>query len=466
MATLSRINHTNPRLHTSSYAILKHSLYNTSTQTNTTSPYHFSPSDRLAVDYAASGTNVWIFINEYRTKYNTVNHGQGFPNWNSPDFVKQAAINAISNNHNQYCLPSGYPEFVDKLVEIYSTRLNQSLSRKNVQTTIGACAGIENCCSAILNDNDDVITFEPYFDFYKYQIMHCKANLITSPLFINEQKQWEIDLNTFEKKLQNNSNIKAIILNTPQNPTGYVTSKETMDKLVSILKKYPNIIIISDEVYEDIIFDHHKHFHIAAYDGMFHRTLTVNSAAKKFSCTGWKTGWVVGPEDMIEAVNCVSRGQNWCQPTPLQVAVGNMLCEADKSYEGYDTYWMWLREMYEGKRNKILDVCINGGLDPIVPEGSFFCVADAKYLIDKLVEKGEIEDDSNFDINNSLTWMDWKLSKYLAINAGVTSLPMSAFLETSFEERYRYLRFSFCATDDAFERSLKGMSDMANELHI
>eukprot|EP01083_Nonionella_stella_P004775 13925_1 len=457
MAALSRFK----RIHAPSYNLLKRT-----TMCSSSSPYHFEPPGRLDVDYAGSGVNVWIFINELRVKHNTVNHGQGFPNWSSPDFVKQAAINAINENHNQYSPPVGHPQLIETLVGIYSKQLNQSLTNKNVQTTIGACGGIENCCAAILKPGDDVLTFEPYFDFYKYQVMHSGGELQTVPMSINAQNKWEIDLNAFEDALRTNSNIKAIILNTPQNPTGYVTGKDVMDRMVDILKKYPNIIVITDEVYEDIIFDDQKHYHIAAYDGMFHRTLTINSAAKKFSCTGWKTGWVVGPEDMIQAVNFVSRAQNWCQPTPLQVAVSNMLTEADKEYEGHDTYWSWLNHMYEMKRDKIVNVIQSGGLNVIVPEGSFFCVAHAKELTDRLVEMGEIEDDRNFDINNSLTWMDWKLSKYLAINAGVTCLPMSAFLSETFANRYDYLRFSFCATDDAFEKSLAGMTKMAQKVKI
>ena len=211
--------------------------------------------------------------------------------WHSPDFVKQAAINAVNNNYNQYCPPSGHPLFIDKLIQIYSKKLNQpNLSNKNIQSSIGACGGIENCLSAILNPNDDVLTFEPYFDFYLAQTMHCGANLTTVPMIMNSDNEWDLDLNALDMALAANSNIKAIILNTPHNPTGYVMNKSTMDKLVEILSKYPNVIIISDEVYEDIIFDEHEHIHIAAYDNMFDRTLTVNSAAKKFSATGWKTG--------------------------------------------------------------------------------------------------------------------------------------------------------------------------------
>ena len=205
--------------------------------------------------------------------------------------MKRAASNAIDNNHNQYSIPSGHPQLVGKLIDIYSERLRQPLSPKNIQTTIGACGGIENCCSAIVNPGDEVLTFEPYFDFYKYQVMHSGGTLVTVPLATNPcTKQWDIDLDAFEQALALHPNMKAIILNTPHNPTGYVMSKETMDSMVSILQKYPDIIVISDEVYEDILFDHHQHHHIAACDGMFSRTLTVNSAAKKFSCTGWKTG--------------------------------------------------------------------------------------------------------------------------------------------------------------------------------
>ena len=168
---------------------------------------------------------------------------------------------------------------------------------------------------------------------------------------------------------------------------------------------------------------------------------------------------------MVEAAHYVARGQNWCQPTPLQVAVSEMLNIADEPFDGHDSYWIWLKYMYQHKRDKIVNVLECGGLRPMVSKGSFFCVADAQDLIAKLVQKGEISDDSDFDLNDSRTWMDWKLSKYLAINAGVTCPPMSAFLTPSFDERYRFLRFSFCATDDAFDRSFKGMQAMMAKLN-
>ena len=268
--------------HGRSLNLLKHSRY---TATTASLSHQFEHPKRLDVDYAASGVNVWIFLTDYMKKYETVNHGQGFPNWHSPDFVKKAAIDAINANHNQYTIPSGHPLLVNKLVDIYSKRFGQSLTAKNVQTTIGACAAIENCCQAVLSEDDEVITFEPYFDFYKYQVMHCGAKLNAIPLSINSKTnklRWEINLDLLDKTLSQNDKIKAIILNTPQNPTGCVTDKPTMDKLVKILQKYPKITVISDEVYEDIIFDDNEHIHIANYPGMFPRTLTVNSAAKKF----------------------------------------------------------------------------------------------------------------------------------------------------------------------------------------
>merc|ERR1712204_37986 len=177
-------------------------------------------------------------------------------------------------------------------------------------------------------------------------------------------------------------------------------------------------------------------------------------------------GWVVGPQNMIESVGYVARAQNWCQPTPLQVGVSDMLRIAEQPFDGHNSYWIYLQYLYQQKREKILNVLECGGLNAMTPNGSCFCVADANNLMQQLVDNGELKaDEEEFDENNSLTWMGWKLAKYLAINAGVTCLPMSAFLTPSFDDRYRYLRFSFCATDDAFDRSLRGMKSMMRKLN-
>ena len=148
----------------------------------------------------------------------------------------------------------------------------------------------------------------------------------------------------------------------PHNPTGMVFSKEQIQSIVDVLSKPKNkdILVVSDEVYEDLVFEGAVHHHIATFNNgaMFDRTITVNSAAKKFSVTGWKIGFCIGPPELVQAINFVTRAENWCQASAFQVAVARMFQYANtEPYEGYKNYWEWLPHMYSEKRDMVIQVC-------------------------------------------------------------------------------------------------------------
>ena len=178
---------------------------------------NFAAANRLKVDYNTGGVSIWVFARDYMNKYNTINHGQGFPNWDSPTFVKNACKDAIDGGNNQYTLPSGNPQLINTLVDIYSSKFSRKLDSSNFQTTIGACGGIENCMQAILNDGDQVLTFSPYFDFYKTQVHHANGILKTVPLSLetdnqNNKKRWKFDAKSLESQI--NDKTRILLLNT------------------------------------------------------------------------------------------------------------------------------------------------------------------------------------------------------------------------------------------------------------
>ena len=232
-----------------------------------------------------------------------------------------------------------------------------------------------------------------------------------------------------------------------------------MENIIQIMAKHPQIIIICDEVYSDIIFDNHQHITLASYSSdIFNRVLTVNSASKKFSVTGWKIGWVIGPENIIKSINYVTKCQNWCQPTPLQHAVAQCLIESNNPYNGYSTYWEWLQQMYQHKRDDILSVIKNGGLIPIKPYGSFFAMADITSISHKLFHSNSIDNSSDI--------IDFEISKFIAQNGCVTSLPVSAFTSINYADKYRFLRFSFCVDDDSMIKSNHSMLTMKQTFNL
>ncbi|ETO30132.1 aminotransferase class I and II, partial [Reticulomyxa filosa] len=288
----------------------------------------FSAANRLSVDYLSHGTSVWVFAREQLEKYKCVNHGQGFPDWSSPEFVKKAAQDSVEEDHNQYCSPFGHPLLLEQLVVEYSKKFpKQKLTAKNIQTTIGACGALENCCQAFLNPGDEVITFEPYFDFYKFHVAHAQAFMKTVPVHLNAKKTgWEFDMKAFEQAISKKT--KMFILNTVLSPfkksargkifflffyffckikpkkrglsvgrlfyfflyffkkkgvcVCMVFTKQQLEEIVKVLKKHPQVIVVSDEVYEDLVYDNTVHHHIANLDDgkMFDRTITISSAAK------------------------------------------------------------------------------------------------------------------------------------------------------------------------------------------
>ena len=231
-----------------------------------------------------------------RRKYNAINHGQGFPDWESPKFVKQAGIKAIKENWNQYAPNTGNANLINELIKVYNKKYNYKYTLKadNIQITNGCAGAIDSCLQAFVDTDDEVITFEPYFDFYRIQTGHSMGKLVTFPLDLkmdkNGEKIWSLDPHKLKSVLNKRS--KILLLNTPHNPTGFVMTLEQMKQIALILKDYPRIIVIMDEVYDHILYDNMKHHYFAALsDDLFNRTIVCSSAAKTFSVTGWKIGW-------------------------------------------------------------------------------------------------------------------------------------------------------------------------------
>ncbi|ETO12185.1 kynurenine aminotransferase [Reticulomyxa filosa] len=264
--------------------------------------------NRLWLNYEY-GQSVWTFVNGLRIPHKAINMGQGFPDESidCPIFLKKAAQHAVFNQFNQYTATTGQGNLVNELIRIYNNKFNGQISLasnnepgkirdkiqltpENIQITNGCCGGCNAIFEALLNPGDEVITLEPYFDFYKFQIAQAQGVHKTVPLRLSaNQQRWTFDPMSLKKVL--NSKTKMLLLNTPHNPTGYVMSWKEMQQIASILKDFPDVIIACDEVYEYLVYDNNKHYHFAAVNSdVYARTLTLSSAAKTFSATGWKIG--------------------------------------------------------------------------------------------------------------------------------------------------------------------------------
>lgn len=256
---------------------------------------------------------------------------------------------------------------------------------------------------------------------------------------------FQLDLDELESKITPRT--KVLLMNTPHNPTGKMFSLEELTGIAEIVLRHPQLTVISDEVYEHVVFDPvtEPHISIATIDGMFDRTLTLSSSGKTFSCTGWKVGWAVGPTHLIKALTAVQQWVNFSVPTPNQDAIALSLQQAREPYQGYSTFYEWLAADYKRKRGLLVDALTDAGMTPLVPPGGFFIMADTSHLsvpqeyLDQVTDAMPVHPMPR----------DWALSRWMTQEVGVTAIPPSAFYSPDTVHLAKnLLRFAFCKGDD------------------
>jgi len=329
--------------------------------------------------------NHWVRAVKLVQQYNPVNLGQGFPDFQVPEVLSKALIDTQSGNNvptNQYTRGQGNPRLVKALSALYSPLYNRTLDpMKNFLVTVGGYESLFCILGSIINPGDEVVIIEPFFDCYKpfviqnggipkYVPLKLTPGATTSEGFYFDREEME---NAFSDKT------KAVIVNTPHNPTGKVFSLEEITFIADLCKKH-NSLYISDEVYEWLVFQGKEHIRAASLPGMWERTVTVCSAGKTFNVTGWKIGWTIGPEYFIEAALKVHVDSIYTCATPLQEALAVMF-EKEKDLIGTDdSYWKWLHDILIKKRDRMYEISKEAGFQPIMPEGGYFMVADLTKL--------------------------------------------------------------------------------------
>ena len=358
----------------------------------------------------------------------SVNLGQGFPDWPTPDFVKDALKASIAEDHNQYARSAGDPVLVEALATHYSPLLGRTIDPlTEVTVSVGATEALYALMQAIINDGDEVVVLEPAFDTYPAQIQMaggvCKYVPLVCDvgnLHVKGKSAWTLDMDQLEAAITPRT--KLLLLNTPHNPTGKVFSREELLVISQILQKHPHVTAVCDEVYEKLVYDRREHVRLASLPGMWDRTVTISSCGKTFSCTGWKVGWAYGPQHLIKAIMLANQWIQYCVSTPTQWAVASIIKESDKPYMGSSSYYKHVRTEYERKRDDLAASLIAGKLVPIIPEGGFFIMADCSaYQPDK---KYANEPGPNGEVPVS---RDWAFARWLTSEAGVTPIPPSAF---------------------------------------
>jgi aspartate/methionine/tyrosine aminotransferase len=345
---------------------------------------------------AGFGTSVFTEMSRLAVEHQAINLGQGFPDFAGPEFVKHAAARAIAADMNQYAPSHGAPRLRAAIAADWAIRYGREIDvDREVTVTTGATEAIFVAMLALLDPGDEIIFFEPFYDAYVADV--AMAGAVSRVVRLNPP-DWTFDTGELEAAFTNRT--KLFLLNTPHNPTGKVFSRAELEQIGSLCRSH-DVTVITDEVYDRIVFDDTVHIPIATLPGMWERTLTVNSTGKTFSMTGWKIGFTVGPADLNAAIRATHQFSTFATATPFQEAMAVALETAAEH-----RYYEQLRGEYTERRDRLRAVLADAGLPPLECQGAYFLLSDVTPL--------------GFD-------NDVDFCRYLVTEVGVAAIPPSAF---------------------------------------
>ncbi|NJO81475.1 MAG: aminotransferase class I/II-fold pyridoxal phosphate-dependent enzyme [Blastochloris sp.] len=352
--------------------------------------------DLLADRVAGFGTSIFSEITNLAIAHKAVNLGQGFPDFAGPDFVKQAAAKAIHADLNQYAPSPGLPRLRKAIAAQWERLYERAVDwQTEITVTSGATEALANAALALCNPGDKVIMFEPAYDSYVPNV--TLAGAIPLPVRLHPP-DWQCDPVVLRAAFEQRP--RAIWLNTPHNPTGKVFRRDELMLLAELCQQY-DVVALSDEVYDQLLFNDAVHVPLASLPGMWERTLTINSIGKTFSVTGWKIGYAVGPKELNHALRQSHQWVTFATATPLQDAAATALEQA-----AVNGYYNTFRQEYDERRMLLERMLTEVGLSTLAIQGSYFLNADISAL--------GFTDDRAF-------------CRFLTTEIGVAAIPTSAF---------------------------------------
>ncbi len=367
------------------------------------------------------GTTIFTEMTRLAIEHQAVNLGQGFPNFDGPGFLKEAAIAAIgrTDGTNQYRRMAGLMELTTAIAEHQQRFWGLSYEPgSEVSVFAGATEAIFATLQALLNPGDEVVVFEPYYDSYRASIAMAGA---TARFVTLRAPSFTYDPQELEQAITPRTRI--ILLNTPHNPTGKVFSRSELEHIAGLCRRH-NLIAVTDEVYEHLVYDG-QHTCLASLPGMRERTVVISSAGKSFSMTGWKVGHTCASEQISAAIRCAHQFITFCVPGPFQLA-------AAAAYRAPDSYFRDLVQTFKSRRDRLCEGLDKLGLKVLVPAGTYFVLTDIRPL--------------------GFT-SDVEFCRMLPQKVGVAAIPPSAFYSQS-DDGSHLVRWAFCKTEDVIDEAL------------
>jgi aminotransferase len=366
-------------------------------------------------------------------EHKSINLAQGFPNFPAPDLLKEAAQQAIRDDINQYAITWGAQRLREALARKYRQWYGMSVDPdREITVTCGATEGMISVLLALVNPGDEVIVFEPFYENYGPDTILADAR----PVYVPLEPGLPLDLERLASAFS--SRTRAIVVNTPSNPSGRVLTRAELSAIAELCIRH-GTLAITDEIYEHIRFEG-EHLPIATLPGMAERTVTISGASKTFSVTGWRIGWILAPPELTDAVRKVHDFLTVGAPAPLQEGVALALEQLGSEF------YLELARSYRARRDLLYSALIKTGFRCQPPEGAYYILADFSSLRELTGSPAQLS--------------DTEFAVWLSKEIGVTPVPGSSFFR---EGGGRDLvRFVFCKTDDILMEATRRLGSLTN----
>ncbi|XP_050213453.1 uncharacterized protein LOC126664885 [Mercurialis annua] len=367
-------------------------------------------------------TTIFTQMSSLAFKHGAINLGQGFPNFDGPDFVKEAAIQAIRDGNNQYARGYGISEFNSAIVDRFKKDTGLVVDpEKEVTVTSGCTEAIAATILGLINPGDEVIVFAPFYDSYEATLSMAGAKIKGVTL---RPPDFAVPIDELKSIISKNT--RAILINTPHNPTGKMFTREELTTIASLCIEN-DVLVFTDEVYDKLAFEM-DHISMASLPGMYERTVTMNSLGKTFSLTGWKIGWAIAPPHLTWGVRQAHAYLTFSTSTPMQRA-------ATVALRAPDSYFEELKRDYMAKKAILVEGLKDVGFKIFPSSGTYFVVVDH----------------TPFGFENDIAFCE-----HLIKEVGVVAIPTSVFYLNP-EEGKKLVRFTFCKDEDTLRNAIERM---------